>query len=499
MHVFQTAGAPPRYGSNILATIGWIKKSNNALSNNVAANNNLILITFHCGLCLRIVRLCPLRRNLYPSALTSNQQMDRTIFLRKASLDNASLIKRATLLCAIWLLVSLTISFARVTHPAFGIQGDLPIHYHITRSYERSFEEGDLLPRWAGLLDGGNGDALFTFYPPLPYLFSVVVIKLLGVDILTSLKIVLVLNLIIAQASAYCFGRAFFNRRGSLVVSLFYVALPAFPLIGLNRYFFANAFSLSLAPFALLGAHELLVGERRARGLILLALGTSGVILSHVITTYLCGIAIGIMTLIYLPRVGWRGVARLAAAGLLVFALTAFFLVPQQIEMNWVRVDLPLARQDYHSYFLFAKPQDNSNYRKGWASFNNAVSFATIAQTALTFLFCLACLPILSKRNRMATPVLFGFAITAFTLIISLPWSYVIWRYLPGLKFIQFPWRFLPFVSLGCGLVVVAASAPQEENKSSWRMLKPVYRAIISFLLTLVVVANIFFTWAIAR
>jgi len=99
----------------------------------------------------------------------------------------------------------------------------------------------------------------------------------------------------------------------------------------------------------------------------------------------------------------------------------------------------------------------------------------------------------------MSAPVFLGFAIAAFALIISLPWSYVIWRYLPGLKFIQFPWRFLPFVSLGCGLVVVAASAPQEENKSSWRMLKPVYRAIISFLLTLVVVANIFFTWAIAR
>jgi len=84
-------------------------------------------------------------------------------------------------------------------------------------------------------------------------------------------------------------------------------------------------------------------------------------------------------------------------------------------------------------------------------------------------------------------------------LTISLPWSEVIWRYLPGLKFIQFPWRFLPFVSLGCGLVVAAVRAPQENNQSSWRMLKPIHRAIISFLLTLVVVANIFFTWAIAR
>src|SRR5262249_20345325 len=103
------------------------------------------------------------------------------------------------------------------------------------------------------------------------------------------------------------------------------------------------------------------------------------------------------------------------------------------------------------------------------------------------------------KRNRMAAPVLLGFAIAVFALIISLPWSGVIWRYLPGLKFIQFPWRFLPLVSLGCGLVVAAAYEPQETNQNSWQILKPVHRALISLLLTWIVLANLFFTWAIAR
>lgn len=89
------------------------------------------------------------------------------------------------------------------------------------------------------------------------------------------------------------------------------------------------------------------------------------------------------MTLIYLPRAGWRGVARLAGAGLLVFALTAHFLVPQLIEMKWVRIDQQIARHDYRDYLLFAKPRDASQYRKMWANFNNAVSLLTLAQTAL--------------------------------------------------------------------------------------------------------------------
>jgi len=349
--------------------------------------------------------------------------MNRTTFF---SLDNSTWPKRTALLCAIWLLVSLILSFARITHPAFSLQGDLPVHYHIMRSFARSFEEGDLLPRWAGLLDGGRGDALFTFYPPLSYMVGVVLMKLFGVDVLTSLKIVLVLILIMAQASAYAFARAFFNRRYSLVASVIYVALPAFPLIGLKIGLFANAFALSLVPLAMLGAHELLIGERRRRGLMLFVIGLSGIILSHVITTYLCGIAIAIMALIYLPRVGLRGAARLAVAGLLVFALTAFFLVPQLIEMKWVRVDMQVARHDYRDYFLFAKPQDDSSYRRMWTNFNNAVSFITLTQTALTFLFCLACLPVLRKRDRRAMPILIGFAIASFALIISLPWSDII-------------------------------------------------------------------------
>lgn len=398
-----------------------------------------------------------------------------------------------------WLLVSLALSFARITHPAFGLGGDLPIHYHVTRSFARSFSEGDPLPRWAGLLDGGNGDAWFTFYPPLSYQVCVLLMKLLGVDILTSLKIVSVLILIIAQATAYLFARAFFNRRGSLVAALIYVALPAFPLIALKVCLFANAFALGFVPLALLGAHKLLFGERWARGLILFALGMSGIILSHVITTYLCGIAIAMMTLIYLPRAGWRGVARLAAGGGLVFALTAFFLIPQLIEMQWVRVDLQVNQHDYRDYFLFAKSQNDSPYRRIWASFNRSVSFLTLAQTALTFLFCLACLPLLRLRNRMAAPVLLGFAFTSFGLIISLSWFDIVWRFLPGLKFIQFPWRFLPFVSLGCGLLVAAACAPQEAGPSSWRMLTQLQRAGISLLLTWIVIANIGFTWVITR
>src|SRR5262245_16518232 len=220
--------------------------------------------------------------------------------------------KHASLLFASWVLVGALLTFVRITHPAFGIQGDLPLHYHAIRSFERSFSEGDLAPRWAGLMDGGRGDARFTFYPPLSCWVSVILMKAFRVDALASLKMVSLLILVIAQISAYIFARQFFSRRSSLIASLIWVLLPAYPLIALHRAFFANALALSFVPLALLGAHLLLGEERRARGFAVFTLSFSAIVLTHPITTYLSAIVVGLFALSSLPKFGWRSGARLA-------------------------------------------------------------------------------------------------------------------------------------------------------------------------------------------
>jgi hypothetical protein len=408
--------------------------------------------------------------------------------------SKAGLFKHASLLCVIWVLISGSLTFARITHPAFGIQGDLPLHYHITRSYERSFSEGELLPRWAGLLDGGRGNALFTFYPPLSYLLAAMIMKVLGVDALTSFKLLLPLVLIIAQACAYLFARQWFGRRQSLVASTTYVLLPAYPLIALHRAFFANALALSLVPLVLLGAYLLLSGERRARGLAIFTLSFSAIILTHAITTYLCAIAIGLMVLVYFPQCGWGGGARLAGAGIVTLALTAFFLWPQRVETNWAQIGLQTVQQDYRNYFLFAKPPDDSRYRQAWADVNHVTSLITLAQTLVALLLGLLCRKFLSPRkapSRLMAVAWFAAALTAFGLIISLPVSEALWRYLPGLKFVQFPWRFQPFVALGCGLLAATVY-------ETWPSLNPKSRVRVAAFLTWAVIANLIFTAMLA-
>src|SRR5215813_8416756 len=234
---------------------------------------------------------------------------------RRLSSSKTWSFKHASLLFAAWVSVGALLTFVRITHPAFGVQGDLPLHYHITRSFERSFSEGQIFPRWAGLLDGGRGDALFTFYPPLSYLLSVALMKALGIDVLASLKAISLLALVVAQAASYAFARQFFNRRQSLICSLTYVLLPAYPLIALHRAFIANAVALSLAPISLLGASLLLSGERRARAAAIFATGFSALILTHAITTFPLGGGHRPMALVPLANFGWRRRPRFCGGG----------------------------------------------------------------------------------------------------------------------------------------------------------------------------------------
>ncbi|MBP6824277.1 MAG: hypothetical protein KA368_22205 [Acidobacteria bacterium] len=383
--------------------------------------------------------------------------------------------KLAIGLFALWLLFAGVLTFSRLTHEAFGVQGDLTLHYHITRSYAQSFAEGDWLPRWAGLLDGGRGDALFTFYPPLCYFISALLMKLFSLDVLSSIKAVTFLTLLIAQISAYLLAREFFSRRLSLIVSLGYVLLPAYPLIGLHRAFLANAFALSFMPLALKWAYRLFnhnqddLNHQRINT-IFFALSFSVIILSHTITTYLTGLTIGFLALSYLPRMGWRGLMRLTIAGLFALALTAFFLLPQIVEANWVQLKLQLVQQDYRSYFLFAKSLSADRYRQAWAGVNDFTSYLTLTQTLTGALLAMLCWPVW-RRDRLSPLVWFGSALTGFGLLISLPVSDLLWRYLPGLKFIQFPWRFQPFVALGCALLAAVAVGCWPQMNKHLRML----------------------------
>jgi hypothetical protein len=400
-----------------------------------------------------------------------------------------SRVKAGCLVGLIFLLVAGLVSLQRMTNPAFGAEGDLPFHYYFTRAFNQSLSEGDWLPRWAGLLEGGRGDALFTFYPPLCFLLSAGLARLFKTDLVTGLKLTTFLCLLLAQLNAYLFARAFFTRKQSLLAAAVFVLLPAYPLITLNRALLPNGLALSFVPLVLLATHRLLLRKGARSAAALFAFSLSIIICTHVITIYLCALAVAVMTLCYLPVAKWAGLRNLILAGLLALALTAFFLLPLGLEINWVNAKMHTEQQDYRSYFLFAPPRSASAYHQAWAALNQAASCITLLQTALALLLgCVLWRKAQSPAQRLL--LRFSLALTSFGLLISLPLSRPLWEWLPGLAYLQFPWRLQPLVALSCGLLLACLwfSAQQFEKR----------RPLVS-VVTLLLLANAFFTYATTR
>jgi hypothetical protein len=137
-----------------------------------------------------------------------------------------------------------------------------------------------------------------------------------------------------------------------------------------------------------------------------------------------------------------RGISGLA----LGLGLTAFYLVPAAYEQRWVNIGQALSSGLLpFQNFLFTRIDDPEHTWFNW--------IASICALSLILLLALAALASGrfaassgSTRPRPASTavLLLGTAATLLTLRFTLP----LWTYLPKLRFVQFPWRWMSMIAL---------------------------------------------------
>jgi len=414
--------------------------------------------------------------------------------------------QKSILLIIIWISVALLLSVGRLSGGEYGLQGDLPLHYHLTREMIRAMSEWEIYPGWAGLLDGGRGDSFFRFYPPLFYWLSSMWSLVAGISIPESLKLITLLILIFNQATAWILARNFFGWWESVAASLLYVALPGLSLIGLNRGFLPQALAMGFLPLAIAGADRIFRGERGRRAELIFLTGICGVVLTHAITAYLTALTIGLLVLASSPWRNWRAIIRLIRTAILGGGMTAFFWLPQILELRLIQIGKQLVRQKYDDYLLFAPAAGDSVYRQSWNGLNDVASGVIIAQTLLTLIASILVARMTGRAGGSTREcqffLRFGIAASLFGLLISLPMMKFVWRMVPGLQFIQFPWRWQPITSLIGAVLVVAmwryrVSGGNERSTAGglsgigWKMVGTVCLGLL--------VVNIFLTFQLCR
>lgn len=309
--------------------------------------------------------------------------------------------------------------------PLFGNRF-IPTHdgeYHLIRIYEFSkmLREGHLVPRWAPGLNSGHGFPLFIFHYPFPnYVGSL--FYLLGLPLVQSFQYSLGMSLFVAMVGCYIFLR----KHHSVVSSVFGVVLFfSVPYLYVDVYVRGS------------------IGELWAIAWTWCAL--AGIVWRRIILSSLCiGLIIvshNIMAMIMIPFLAifmgllYRNMLISLIGGI---GVSAYFWLPALFERQYV---IGLNTVTYSDHFphitqlLF--PSWGTNFSQPGIVAGEISQQIGIVPLVILLVSCVALL----KQYSSTRLLFFVFSITGIFFL--LPLSDFLWRMIPFLQFIQYPWRLL--------------------------------------------------------
>lgn len=338
----------------------------------------------------------------------------------------------------------------------YGIPGGHDAANHIVWQiqFSRQFWTGDIYPRWLMDMHAGLGSPVFYFYGPLPFFIGSLIYP--GCHLfLTPLQLVglcAALSIFLSGIGTYLWLKDSLARRTALMGAVIYMALPYHLYVNYYvRFAYGELWAMSILPFLIWCA------ERVARGkpfaVPACAVFYALLILSHMPSTLLFSPLLVIYPLVIAP-LGTRGktLARIGSGMSLGIALAAVYFIPAMALQDTVRMQsMASGKYQFDRNFLF-------NFGERRNSFQSHLRFMnvwTIHAFVLWLVSVFFCFSRFKGRTRQA--ILFWCVVGLGSLLMMLPPSQGIWRVLPILQKIQFPWRFHILFSLALLLLMVHA------------------------------------------
>jgi hypothetical protein len=342
----------------------------------------------------------------------------------------------------------------------YGTASGHDFEFHAASWFDAAYQwqQGILYPRWAAWANHGFGEPRFIFYPPLSWMLGAALTLAFPDTVVPVLFVVLVQTL--AGLSAYFLLRRLATHRAAVLGAACYVINPNALLMTYVRSDFAEQLACALFPLLLLAALRLCGfledSPPKVSSIALFAIPFAGVWLSNapagVISSYSMALLFAWAALSERScRVLLRGIAGLA----LGLSLTGFYLVPAAYEQRWVNIGQALASGLLPAQnFLFTAIADVEHTWFNWV--------ASICALSLILLFWVAASA--SRRlapgnasplQRKALTALLVVGAAATLLMLRITWP--LWVYLPKLRFVQFPWRWMSVIALvaSCFLALV--------------------------------------------
>lgn len=326
---------------------------------------------------------------------------------------------------------------------------DLDFHAASWLDVASQWKQGVLFPRWAGWMNHGFGEPRYIFYPPLSWLIGAALALVLPSVAVPIVFIVLLQTF--AGISAYILLRNLVSRRAAILGAACYLINPNMLLITYIRSDYAEQLACAIFPLLLLA------GLRVARLLdqpvggrwpvALFAIAYAAVWLSNDPAAVIASYSMALLFVwAALSQRSWQPLLRGAVGVVLGLCVAAFYLVPAAYEQRWVNIGQALASGLLpYQNFLFTAIDDVEHTWFNW--------IASICATCVIVLLGVAAVASrrfsggkwpARERQVSAALLILGTVATLLTLRFTLP----LWEYLPKLRFVQFPWRWMSIIAV---------------------------------------------------
>ena len=324
---------------------------------------------------------------------------------------------------------------------------DFLFHLASWMDVSRQWHEGIVYPRWAEWANWGFGEPRFVFYPPASWTIGAALGSVLPWRMVPGAFIWLAL--LTAGMSMWKLAREWLPAPQAAVAAVLFAVNPYHLVIVYYRSDFSELLAAALLPLLVWSA--LHTARAEWRYVPRLAAVFAAIWLSNapaaVIATY--SLALILLTGCAVSR-SLRPLLPGATAMAGGFGLAAFYILPAEWEQQWVQIaeavsdNIQPARN-----FLFTHANDPEfvffNWKVSWV----ALGMMLVAGIAGVFAA--------RKRREFGeawwTLVALG---TASVLLMFRP-SAMVWRRLPELQYVQFPWRWLGVLGVVFACSIAAA------------------------------------------
>jgi hypothetical protein len=324
---------------------------------------------------------------------------------------------------------------------------DFEFHVLSWMEVVNQWKQGVFYPRWAEFAHYTYGEARFLFYPPTSWSLGALVGILLPWKMASGAYVWCALTA--SGTSMFLLARRYLCRNDAIFAAVLYAANPYYVVVVYWRSALAELLAGCLLPLLLLvivrphaDARRMVVPLSLVVAAAWLTNAPSAVMVNYSVALLVVAVAITFRK----PKLILYGALAVALGA----ALAGFYLIPAAYEEKWVNIGEVLApglRPQDNFFFTLINDADHNR-------FNLLVSIVGAAEVAL---FGVA--SFITRRWRRNSPAAWWMLTawgTAATLLM-LPITLIFWEYLPKLRFVQLPWRWLLCLNVAFAMLVTVA------------------------------------------